>query len=698
MQFRKLQSLLAEGKVRTITVDVFDTVLLRRLYPEKLQWMFHGRSARTLLREYLGIDISPYGFTSLRLYVGRVIGAEKRQGGYDAEARLEEIFALMIDMLLTKERRTVAPNKKSTIVAALVREELAIERKFLKPAWSLIRFLRLVREKHGVKTYFLSDMYLSRSHIQELFQHFGIADVFDGGAASSDLGYSKGSGRMYTRILEGGVIGPFGPTTHAHIGDHLHADVVQAQCIACETIHCRDFHHVCYRPLVRGIGCLAYLLYSWCFSIRLRYEFQRALQQRLRSLGPDSRVLFRLGYEVFGPPLLQYLSYLHTSSLFGGRPIYFLSKEAILLLRLFHVLWGEEEGRAYMLPSLSRSIALRAFAYLALTTTAWRDTKGILRLFWWGQEKEAMRDLLESIGLSADVWGLSRFLLDRSDREESVRMLATIFDGCSSERARFLQPLEKACEVVKNELNVTRFLSQRQIIVTDVGWHGSVQILLGEYAALLGWFPRIRGIYLGTVLSSPYGLPRLGNVEGVIFNSLQGKDASFLFAPALWEQVLSRGKERALSFLIEGIEECLHFWKIHVPFAPDRLLHVTREERKRFFSHPSWDEVRLLGPLEHEVGGGLTKPRPLVDMHLQRRWVRRVFFLEPRAFAILYSKQCWQRGFLRWYGLHSFSWLGRCRTVVEQAKIRERKDIFRELYEGPLDYAPLNVRLAAVSQ
>lgn len=661
---RSLRRIIAAAPLKTVTVDVFDTVLLRKLYPEEWAFLLHARRVVPLLRERAGISISPVAFASLRSYLRRSIDAEHALQGFDREARVGEIFSLLVDFLLAVRGKTLPQDVRSEIADAFLHEEIALEKQSLRPNHHLLRILREAKATKGVRVYFLSDMYLSREHLQELFRHFGIADLFDDGATSSDLGYSKGTGRLYERVLRGGVIENFDPARNLHIGDSVHADVRSARFFAFCAIAWRKWHHRVYRPCLCFIGRTVVLWHQRSALRTWRRSLRKLQRTRERNLGNDQRVLYRLGLRCFGPALLHYIAYLSASAIATHRPVFFFSREAPFLKHLFRTLQnGMPQTTVEALPSLNRIALLRALGYVLLTQTEVRDSYSILSLFWEGEAKHNIEDFLQSIGVSREHLGMSELMLRQFRKHEFMRYISSLCDD-EARGGLILEPMRQACNAVLVQLQRARFFEQQRLIVADVGWRSSMQILLEHIAFLWGKNPDVRGIYLGTVGRNLYGLPRQKNVEGVLFDTLEDETAKVLHSVALWEQVMIRGFSGELHFLRKGIEDCFLQWCGTLPPAPDILYQKALPNVLRIFRHPSRREIRLLGGIEHTPDMGVSRLSPLVDMHLPFSWVWKLFLFHPQKFQKLFDRQFWQGAFLRWYGLTPFM---RFRSFIRHA-------------------------------
>ena len=160
------------SKFSVITVDVFDTILLRKIYPEALQFRKGAVHAQTLLADKLQVQFSSTQWASLRQTCRDIITTSREFQNQYPEPPLADVFSLMLDTILRQNNLYISSDEKNALIEQLIDLELQIERQFLICNDDLVTVLKQCQQ-NGARIYFVSDMYLSAKHVWELFEAFG---------------------------------------------------------------------------------------------------------------------------------------------------------------------------------------------------------------------------------------------------------------------------------------------------------------------------------------------------------------------------------------------------------------------------------------------------------------------------------------------------------------------------------------------
>ncbi len=199
---------------RTISVDIFDTLLIRRTPPDLIPYL----CARRLCKELERLGFSPGDVSRVlrlrreaRLRISRSVMAE----GEDPDAPLA---------LFLPEWIRLAANTEDARFEALAREmlrfELDGEFRFTRPNRPLAEWI--ARQKHdGRRTIYASDMYLGRAGIDELLHRHGLDDLFERGYVSADRHAFKWSGKLFRKLLDEEGLAP---RELLHLGDNPYSD------------------------------------------------------------------------------------------------------------------------------------------------------------------------------------------------------------------------------------------------------------------------------------------------------------------------------------------------------------------------------------------------------------------------------------------------------------------------------------------
>lgn len=672
---KKLTKAIRSGKIRTITVDIFDTVLLRKTYPEELQFLKHAERGSALLKKRWNRDISPFYFYSFRQFARRVLARMQYSRTKEWEVSILDIFAQTIESIAQKESVRLGKKERDALVDLLVQEELAIEKESLKPNHRLISALRSFR-KLGARVFFVSDMYLETEHIQELLRHFGIDDAFDGGVSSASAGCCKWNGGLFSALKKGDLIPGFSCGSNLHIGDNRHADTRAARALKMKAIHYRSFHTLIRRPVSRMIGILKRKILLRPLTTSMQKKMTQCLNEHIAALDATEQCLFRVGYTL-APAVVHYLSYIDIWSRVSGRPVYFISSEATTLHRLSTML--NSASTMYTLPALDRLKALHQFLFLGLEEMQEYDPVPVLWFLNLGSRQATFSNILERIGIQPESLPFPKAVYEEMPRSTQLESIGKLI----KHKPLLTQHLQKAHEQILRSLQQTSFFNERKVIVADVGWSGTIQGLLEGSMELLHENIDIEGIYLGRRIydTIPWMPPK--KAHGTLFQGENEKLGAELLIEEIWEYAICASGERKHQTVLQGLVSFFEQYRSHLECAPDFVLGMRLQPLRRLFSKPSLLEAKLIGSIKHHADVGSTFSQSIVQFSFTRAEVLRMFFLDPPLFQAHFKDQFWQEGFLCWYKIRFLRpFLGMHRRLARMMKESRRKKWQRTLEEG----------------
>ncbi|WP_154651771.1 hypothetical protein [Sediminispirochaeta bajacaliforniensis] len=201
---QELEDLIISPEIKVISFDMFDTLVCRPVLKPSDLFRLVGVKA--------GVGRN---FADMRIAAERMAG---RRRTVDRDAvTLDEIYECFSE----------AFDVPREIVLTLKMEELAAERRYLKPRRSAKKLYDAAL-KSGKSVIIVSDMYLGRDFLESVLKENGYDD-FDQMYVSSDLMRSKRTGRLYEYVRED-CIKKYGVSSAEilHIGDHVDVDVYKA--------------------------------------------------------------------------------------------------------------------------------------------------------------------------------------------------------------------------------------------------------------------------------------------------------------------------------------------------------------------------------------------------------------------------------------------------------------------------------------
>ena len=212
--YKLLETSLFDDKTRIVSVDVFDTLLLRDTKSEVTRFNNIAQLwSNELGKSFLG---SSEHLFQLRLESARLAYRHTRKVKNCREATYSEILSSVL-------RGCSVPESYSR---QLQYSEIEYEKKSLKPNRLLVKMLEQVRtsEKRVIA---ISDMYFSSEIIKTLIDHHLPSGLIQKVYSSSDFGYGKSSGFLYESVRKAEKIKNYDQWTHG--GDNYYADVLKAK-------------------------------------------------------------------------------------------------------------------------------------------------------------------------------------------------------------------------------------------------------------------------------------------------------------------------------------------------------------------------------------------------------------------------------------------------------------------------------------
>lgn len=198
--------------IHTLSLDVFDTVLLRRLMPEKYRFKKIAERVSSRLREY-GLFISPKEVYRSRVMAAKIEYQTAPHVRGEHEGRYENILKLQMCALgLIHEYSKLFTD-----------EEIDYEISVLSPNPWIIKVINDARKERNMRVIAVSDMYLPSHLIHVIMRAHNVECLFDHVYVSSDIGLTKAAGGLFDYISETEKLSPDG---YLHLGDNQQSDFV----------------------------------------------------------------------------------------------------------------------------------------------------------------------------------------------------------------------------------------------------------------------------------------------------------------------------------------------------------------------------------------------------------------------------------------------------------------------------------------
>lgn len=667
---KRITAYIEREDVRTITLDIFDTVLMRNVWPEDVQFLRVAELWLPHVHETISSDITAYKLYSWRQYARdelfrahyELCDAKERSGEYDVNVGLW--FGHLVDLLADTHQVSLAKTQRAQLVEQMIAIEIETEKANLSPNDTLIEAVRQVKATHpDVKVYFLSDMYLRRDEIMSLLEHFAI-DIFDDGSSSTEEQHTKHSGGLYHHVHNTQLFGAsFDLFNNLHIGDSAHSDSKMAHLAGSHAMH---YHPYRFRRLRTRVGAVRLMLQQRA----ARKRDKKLLQRTLDGGGhyTAQRVWQRFG-ALFSQPLYSFLMHVGTVARQSPETTFLMvSSEATMFQRLGRKVFPHlfSAQNITIAPKLNRRMMLRALVWFIATN---RDkdfnASAIVRTICLGEISGSRRETYEFF--FGEHFPYSELVLNRRSEEEFTEAFLADIDTADELYTQELRrSYEYVCSLLPSE--------DGSMVIVDVGWGGTVQVLLSQFAKLHGVKGEIKGLYLGVHPFDRFGI-QAPKAVGYLLPNVLDSDNRSLWNAIIWEYAYTNKPQfpeddARLAHIQTGFAggEALFRRIEHNPKVYFDQLIAPRI--RRLISHPTRREIETIGSIRFDRGFVDEREFHIVDMRYSQLGLWRRLIRHPRSTlrATVLTPNAWAIGYIRYYRMYGIRTLLRLAGKVKGAR------------------------------
>lgn len=486
-----------EKKYKYIFLDIFDTILYRKVQPEftKKIWANH-------LCSTLDLKINMLELYTLRNKLEQELGEKNYNAGNDWEFKyidlIKEIYK-RIDVNITEEE----------FITLSTTLEVGVESSVLIPHDDIIKEIKKER-KNNKKIYCVSDMYLSKEMLNSIFKNLGIRDLFDDIYVSCEYLLNKKTSKLYEKVLK-----------------DLKAK--NNECIMVGDNKSSDYEI----PIKLGIDAIhidrtkQYEKYDKF----LNEHNEATIYNKFRELKAQNTDNFE--NSIFS--LYRFISRLYFNLIKNNLDeVFFLSREGEFLKKLFDRFVDTIDNKkikshyilvsrkATYLPSLKNinkedfSVLLQQYVYISIN-------EFFKSLNFEKKDLESIKKSLITDFKKASTKGFSS-----REKEELKELIAGNFDQkiiylYGSKILQIIKKNKTFAEIYeKNRIEqselfkkyIKQFTSEKRICVVDIGWNGSIQ---DNIQNILGDKYEVSGYLYGLVSRNP---EKCKNKEGLVFTNV----------------------------------------------------------------------------------------------------------------------------------------------------------------------------------
>jgi FMN phosphatase YigB (HAD superfamily) len=535
-QFYSLQALIQQGEkaaasVSTVSFDLFDTLLIRRIHDPD---MIKPAVARFISRRAaaLGLKRSWQQVMKLRDHFEQAQRQHNGKNFPDFEACYPDYMGQVVQAIFGEQASPV-------LLEEITAYELDVEKALLVPREDLVNWLRQLKAQ-GKTILVVSDVYLPASHLERLVAQAGFLDQVDAVISSADSFHAKASGAAFPLLKERFHLDY---SRWLHIGDNPISDGL--------------------RPLERGIQALVLrdgkekmrksLVKRYCnYSLGQAFYRGRAVQQLMLPLEGENipqDPLYVKGFTVFAPLLAGFIQGVAEHCYNQGiQRIFFFSREGWLFERI----WQQVVPRLFAgmpLPKTSYLYVSRmalapascafagldqAHADLVFLPPGNKDFHDVCRIF--GLQVQALKPFLAEHGLSPEsVLSPAHEGFKPENRLRFNEMLAES-TGFQDEVRQQSQAANQALQLYLEDQG---FFDYDAVALVDIGWLGTIQRLLYRAIQHRPETPSCQGLLFGASRGLAYPEQPKNQLRGLIYdrNRFDLAGSTMLNNPDLFEEI-----------------------------------------------------------------------------------------------------------------------------------------------------------------
>ena len=460
---------------KLLTVDVWDTLLRRRVHPDQVKHAAALHLSLALARHADGPAPSAQEVLRRRLKVESQLARADKAAGNDGEYEITQVITQVVAGFVADK----AVSRR--IVEAAVTYELDYE---IKNSYPDPQIMDLIESYQADQVWFVSDFYMGASRLKTILAAHGVE--LDDGVVSCDVGKNKRQGGLYEYLRQ--KAGDNG-ASHVHIGDNEHADVAKARA------HGIEARHYCPQreEQLRQERGARFIDRDYSLAKMFTDAAERCRRARAEALsGQDLGQGYDLGLSAaplfigFALSIAEYAARQHLPH------IYFFTREGVFFKKLFDAVFADGKLAGLKLPPGDLLHVSRVATFGASLDAV--DARSLMRL-WRLYFYQSLNALFESLNMPAltAVARAEGFDCDKIRRcpwrdSEVIAALANpaIQARIAAERATLRRRL-------RGYLEQSGFGRQTRVAVVDIGWRGTIQ----DNLAYL--YPRVEshGLYLG---------------------------------------------------------------------------------------------------------------------------------------------------------------------------------------------------------
>lgn len=508
------ESLIKAGKricsdVETVSFDLFDTLLIRRIHDPDL--------VKLPVARYIASLAQDSGHTWSWQRVQKLRDSIEKEHRRQTGTRFIDQEACYPDFMRETLSQIFGSQQDDNLLELVTDFEMQMENTMLVPRQALLDWLGEL-SRSGKRIFVVSDIYLPADHLKRLVKHAGFLDLVEDVVSSADSFLAKASGKAFPLLQERYNLDP---AKWLHVGDNPISDGVQPEMFGIRSLVLHDALEKKRKAIIRR---------QYNYAQGRPFWRGRTLQQLMQPLEGENiprDSLYVEGYNFLAPLIGSFVQYIgERSRQLGISKIFFLSREGWTFKRFWEktapILFPDNRLPQIEYLYVSRmALAGCSCAHQGLTQTnadiaflpaGNRDFRDVCRIF--GLNYKAFEKNLNAHKLAPDTV-LSHFH-DGFLPANRLRFNEMLEDTSFQNEVK--QQVEPASSALHRYLEDVGFFEHRDVAIVDIGWLGTIQRFLYEAVAHREDCPRFHGFLFGATRGIPYPATQNNMLEGVVYD------------------------------------------------------------------------------------------------------------------------------------------------------------------------------------
>lgn len=513
----------------TVTFDLFDTLLIRRIHDPDL--------VKLPVARFIENKAASYGIMRSWQSVQKTRDRIEQQQRQETGKKFEDLEACYPVFMENSLKEIFGEFYEDHLLQEVTNYELEMESRMLVPRELFVDLLKELRELNK-RVIIISDVYLPSDHLKVLVERAGLLELVEDVISSADTFLAKASGKAFPLVQEKLQIDI---KSWMHIGDNPISDGVRPAEFGITSLVLKDSDEKFRKGLIKR-----YHNYS---KGRPFYR-GRALQQLMLPLEAENierQDLYIEGFNFFGPMIGAFVHHLADECRrLGLTKLFFFSREGYTFKKVWDIITptlfpdGSLPQTEYLYVSrmalAGASCALDGLtptsARIALLPPGNKNFRDIARIF--QLELDGLHDHLKNHKLSAD--SILSPLHEGYDQKFNVRLMELLEDPDFQHAIRL--QTKGSNEALQNYLGDQGFFDHEQVAVADIGWLGTIQRFLYNCVKHRPDCPRMHGYVFGATRGIPFNDDLNNSLTGVIYDRHRFDlgASSILYARDLFEE------------------------------------------------------------------------------------------------------------------------------------------------------------------